>query len=326
MGAQRLIGYAARRLALAIPTVLIAVALVFVLVSARGDPLNDLRRRPGISQQTIENREREYHLDESRPKQFFGWLGDFVRGDWGNSFDSGRPVRGIIWRATWNTALLVVSSVVLSVVVALALGTATARRRASMFDRASTGLTTLGFSVPDFWVALVLQLLLVIALKEWLGVRLFYTQGKYSPGHEGQFLDLSRHLALPVLALSITSIAIWSRFHRDSMIEELAAPYTRTGRALGLSERRIAHRHALRNGLGPFVTVVAIDTGLLLGGVVVVEKVFAWPGMGTVFLTALENRDYPVLLAWMTVAAVFVVVANLAGDLIAAWLNPRVRV
>ncbi len=325
MGANGLIGYAVRRLALAIPTVLIAVALVFMLVSARGDPLSDLRHRPGISEQTIENREREYHLDDSRPAQFLGWFGDFVRGDWGSSFDSGRPVSGIIRKATWNSLLLVGSAVVLSVSVALALGTLTARRRGSLLDRGATGLTTLGFSIPDFWIALMLQLVLVIALQEWFGIQLFYTQGKYSPGHHGEPLNLLQHLVLPVLALSITSVAVWSRFHRDSMIDELGAPYTRTGRAAGLSERRIAHRHALRNGLGPFVSAVAVDTGLLLGGVVVIERVFAWPGLGSVFIVALENRDYPVLLAWMTIAAIFVVVANLAGDLIGAWLNPRLR-
>src|SRR5262249_7851219 len=152
----------------------------------------------------------------------------------------------------------------------------------------------------------------VVVLQEQLGVHLFYVQGKYSVGHEGDIGNLVQHMVLPISALMLSSVAAWSRYQRDSMIDALGADYIRTARAKGVPQRQIIRRHALRNALVPFVTVVAVDAGVLLGGVVVIERIFSWPGMGLLFFTALERSDYPVILAWMAVATVFVVLANLA--------------
>ena len=320
-----MIAYAARRLLVAIPIVLLATLIVFLLVSARGDPLAEQRRRPGVSEETIEARERRYHLDRPKLEQYGLWLRDFATGDWGTSFDSGRSVRSIIGRAAGNTAMLVGAAAAISVVVALAAGTYAATRRHRFGDHAVNGMTAFGLSMPEFWFALMLQLVLVVWLEQWFGLDLFATRGKYTPGKEGDFLDLLQHMVLPVLALTITNVAIWTRFHRDSMVDALRAESLDTARAAGVPEGRIVRRHALPGSLGPFVTVVAVDVGLLLGGVVVVERIFAWPGLGWVFVNALDDRDYPVLLAWMTVAAVFVVVVNVVGDLLSAALDPRVR-
>jgi len=319
------IAYASRRLLVAIPIVLLATLIVFLLVSARGDPLADERRKPGVSEQTIETREREYHLDRSKPTQYGLWLADFAVGDWGRSFESGRSVRTIIADAAGNTAILVGAAAGLSVLVALIAGTYASVHHGRFGDRAVNGAAAFGIAMPEFWFALLLQLALVVWLEQWFGLDLFDTRGMYTPGKEGDVSDLLRHLVLPVLALTVTNVAIWTRFHRDSMIDALGADHLDTARAAGVPERRIVRRHALRSSLGPFVTVVAVDVGLLLGGVVVVERIFAWPGLGWVFVNALDNRDYPVLLAWMTVAAVFVVVANVIGDLVSASLDPRVR-
>jgi peptide/nickel transport system permease protein len=133
-------------------------------------------------------------------------------------------------------------------------------------------------------------------------------------------------MVLPILALMLASAAAWSRYQRDSMIDVLHADYIRTARAKGVPRRDIIRRHALRNSLIPFVTVVAIDAGVLLGGVVVIEKIFNWPGMGLLFFTALSRSDYPVILAWMVVAALFVVIANLVADILYGALDPRIRV
>jgi peptide/nickel transport system permease protein len=133
-------------------------------------------------------------------------------------------------------------------------------------------------------------------------------------------------MVLPVLTLMLTSVAAWSRYQRDSMLEVLTTDYVRTARAKGVPRAQVIRRHALRNALVPFVTVVAIDAGVLLGGVVVVERVFQWPGLGLVFYDALKNSDYPVLLAWMAVATIFVVVANLVADVAYGLLDPRIRV
>ena len=315
-----------RRLVVALAVVLLATIVVFALVSARGDPLRALRHRPGVSTQTVANLEHEYHLDESKPAQYALWLGDFVQGDWGQSFRTQRPVTDMVGEATWNTFLLVGTALFFSVILAMLIGVVSAVRQYSTFDFVSTSFSYFGFSMPDFFFALLLQLFVVVVLHEQLGIDVLYVQGKYTVGQEGDIVNLIEHMVLPVLVLMLTSVAAWSRYQRDSMLEVLQTDYVRTARAKGVPRGQVIRRHALRNALIPFVTVVAIDAGVLLGGVVVVERVFSWPGLGLLFFDALERSDYPVLLAWMAVATVFVVLFNLLADVLYAVLDPRIRV
>jgi peptide/nickel transport system permease protein len=315
-----------RRLLVALGVVLVATIVIFALVSARGDPLRSLRHRPGVSTQTITNLEHEYHLDEPRPAQYALWLGDFVQGDWGQSFRTQRPVTEMVGDATWNSVLLVGTALVFSVILAMLIGVLSAVRQYSAFDFAATSFSYFGFSMPDFFFALLLQLFVVVVLQEQLGLHVLYVQGKYTVGEEGNLVNLVEHMVLPVLVLMLTSVAAWSRYQRDSMLEVLHTDYVRTARAKGVPRGQIVRRHALRNALIPFVTVVAIDAGVLLGGVVVVERVFSWPGLGLLFFDALERSDYPVILAWMAVSTVFVVLFNLLADVLYAVLDPRIRV
>jgi len=309
----------------AVPVILLATLTVFLLVSARGDPLRDLRHRPSVSQQTIKNLEHEYHLDKSTPEQYALWLGDFVQGDWGRSFRTEQPVSHMVAEATWNSFLLVGTALLFSVILALLIGVISAVRQHTAFDYAATGFSYFGFSMPDFFFALLLQLVLVVWLREQFGIQLFYVQGKYSVGQEGDIGNLIQHMVLPVATLMLTSVAAWSRYQRDSMLDALRTDYVRTARAKGVPRSQVIRRHALRNALVPFVTVVAIDAGVLLGGVVVVERIFSWPGLGLLFFQALERSDYPVLLAWMAVATVFVVLFNLLADVLYGVLDPRIR-
>ena len=318
--------FVVRRLLTAVVVVLLATIVVFALVSARGDPLGPYRHRPGISQQTLQNLEREYHLNESRPAQYVHWLGDFAQGDWGESFRTQQPVADMVGKAAWNSFLLVGTALVLSVMLALFIGVISAVRQYSLFDHAATSFSYFGFSMPDFFFALLLQLFVVAVLHEQLGIDVLYVQGKYSVGQQGDVVNLLEHMVLPVAVLMLTSVAAWSRYQRDSMLEVLHTDYVRTARAKGVPRRQVIRRHALRNALIPFVTVVAIDAGVLLGGVVVVERVFSWPGLGLLFFDALERFDYPVILAWMAVATVFVVLFNLLADILYAALDPRIRV
>jgi peptide/nickel transport system permease protein len=218
----------------------------------------------------------------------------------------------------------VVSGIVL--ILALFIGVVSAVRQYSVFDHAATSFSYFGFSMPDFFFALLLQLFVVVVLHEQLGIDVLYVQGKYSVGQQGDVVNLLEHMVLPVAVLMLTSVAAWSRYQRDSMLEVLHTDYVRTARAKGVPRRQVIRRHALRNALIPFVTVVAIDAGVLLGGVVVVERVFSWPGLGLLFFDALERSDYPVILAWMAVATVFVVLFNLLADILYAALDPRIRV
>src|SRR5262249_11419900 len=219
-----------------------------------------------------------------------------------------QPVSHMVAEATWNSFLLVGTALTFSAVLALLIGVVSAVRQHTAFDYTATSFSYFGFSMPDFFFALLLQLVLVVWLREQFGIQLFYVQGKYSVGHGGEIGNLLRHMVLPVLTLMLTSVAAWSRYQRDSMLDALRTDYVRTARAKGVPTRQIIRRHALRNALIPFVTVVAIDAGVLLGGVVVVERVFSWPGLGLLFFDALARSDYPVILAWMAVATLFVVV------------------
>ncbi len=235
-----------------------------------------------------------------------------MQGNWGESFRTQRPVADMVGEATWNSVLLVGTALVFSVVLALLIGVVSAVRQYSAFDFFATSFSYFGFSMPDFFFALLLQLFVIVVLQEQLGIHVLYVQGKYTVGQEGNIVNLVEHMVLPVLVLMLTSVAAWSRYQRDSMLEVLQTDYVRTARAKGVPRGQIVRRHALRNALIPFVTVVAIDAGVLLGGVVVVERVFSWPGLGLLFFDALERSDYPVILAWMAVATVFVVLFNLA--------------
>jgi peptide/nickel transport system permease protein len=319
-------GFVVRRLLTAVVVVLLATVVVFGLVSARGNPLAPLEHRPGIDPTTLENLKHEYHLDKPWVEQYGLWLGDFVQGDWGESFRTQRPVIDMVGEATWNTFLLVGTALVLSIMLALFIGVVSAVRQYSLFDHAATSFSYFGFSMPDFFFALLLQLFVVLVLHEQLGIDVLYVQGKYSVGQQGDIVNLLEHMVLPVAVLMLTSVAAWSRYQRDSMLEVLHTDYVRTARAKGVPRRHVIRRHALRNALIPFVTVVAIDAGILLGGVVVIEFVFGWPGLGLLFYDALNASDYPVILAWMAVTTVFVVVFNLLADILYAALDPRIRV
>ena len=316
--------FGVRRLITAVIVVFVATLVVFALVSARGSPVDDFSRRR-LDETTRQNLIEQYHLDKPFLEQYGLWLGDFVQGDWGESFRTQQPVADMVGKATWNTLLLVGTALILSVVLALLIGVVSAVRQYSVFDHTATTFSYFGFSMPDFFFALLLQLFVIVVLHEQLGIDVLYVQGKYSVGEQGNVVNLLEHMVLPVTVLMLTSVAAWSRYQRDSMLEALHTDYVRTARAKGVPRRQVIRRHALRYSLIPFVTVVAIDAGILLGGVVVVERVFTWPGLGLLFYEALEASDYPVILAWMAVTTVFVVLFNLLADILYAVLDPRIR-
>jgi peptide/nickel transport system permease protein len=317
-------GFVVRRLLTAIVVVLVATFVVFALVSARGSPVDRFSVRR-IDPTTRQNLIEQYHLDKPFLEQYGLWLGDFVQGDWGESFRTQQPVTEMVGKATWNTFLLVGTALILSVFLALLIGVVSAVRQYSLFDHAATSFSYFGFSMPDFFFALLLQLFVIVVLHEGLGIDVLYVQGKYSVGQQGDIVNLIEHMVLPVAVLMLTSVAAWSRYQRDSMLEALHTDYVRTARAKGVPRRQVIRRHALRNALIPFITVDAIDAGILLGGVVVVESVFTWPGLGLMFYDALNASDYPVILAWMAVTTVFVVLFNLLADILYAVLDPRIR-
>jgi peptide/nickel transport system permease protein len=214
-----------------------------------------------------------------------------------------------------------------SVVVAIALGVYSAVKQYSIGDYLFTGLSYAGIAMPAFWFALLAIALLVTGPIQWfhLDQPIFYSIGLHSEGQSGLNLDYFRHLALPVLTLTFTSVAAWSRFLRAETLGVLNADYVRTARAKGVPPRQVVRKHALRNALIPFLTVAALDTAFLVGGVIITERIFAIPGMGQAFLSGLSAGDTPFLLAWFFITAIAVIGFNLLTDVLYVVLDPRIR-
>ena len=312
-----------RRLVHSIPVVFAVSFVVFVLVHVSGDPLAVVKGSPGTSRDTLDRIIERHQLDEPVVAQYGHWLKSVVTDGFGTTLLSERPVGPDLLRAFANTAQLVPPALVLGAFAGIVLGALSAVRRHSLFDHGTTTLTFVVLSMPQFWIALVLQVLFTNLYLD-TGVRIFYTSG-LSSGGNGFLLDRSRHLALPVLVLSLTVLVIVARFVRASVLDVLRAEFVRSARAKGLPERKVLYRHVLRPALPPVLTLVAASVPLLFGEAVIIETVFSIDGFGRYFLRALEARDvYPVM-ASLVVVSVLTIVSSLAADIAQASLDPRVR-
>ena len=323
-----MIAFAVRRLLVSIPLLLTLSVITFIATRAVSSPEAGIRTNPRVSAEDIQRYRDQLGLDDPGHIQYLRWLGNLLRGDLGTSLVSNRAVWPQLSSAMWNTAVLGVTAIVFSFMSGVAIGTISAIRSGSVFDYTSTGLAFFGLSMPNFWFAIMLQLVFGVYLVEWLALDgpLLYTAGTRSPGTDGfDLLDRIRHLVLPALVLAVQLIAVYSRYTRASLLETMGKDYIRTARATGITERRVVTHHAMRNAMIPVTTQLANDFGAILGGLVVTETVFQWPGMGPLFLEALQNGDYVVILPWLMVTALAVVVFNLFADLGYGVLDPRIR-
>ena len=323
-----MLAFTLRRLAISVPVVIASSFIVFILVAtAGGDPLADLRLRPGVSEATIEARRQELNLDKPVLERYAIWAKDVVQGDLGET-NGKEDVRTVLFRRLGVTMRLVLCATVLSAILAVTVGSVAALKQYSKLDYSTTFLAFLFFSMPVFWLAAVLRDV-GIRINDAVGQRIFFVVGEQTPGLGGGFLetfgDRVGHLILPTITLSLVQMAGWSRFHRSSMLEVLNADYIRTARAKGAPRSRVLFRHALRNALIPVVTVVAIDFAGILGGAVVTEFVFGWTGMGRLLVDALRVQDVNVVQAWLLVTATLVILFNLVADLLYGYLDPRTR-
>jgi peptide/nickel transport system permease protein len=308
-----------RRVLGSIPLLFGVSALLYgVLLLAPGGPTDVYADIPGISAATLDNIKRELGLDQPAPIQYLRWVSAFARGEWGYSIRTGRPVAVDIAERVGPTLMLGGTAFLLALVIAIPLGVFSALRRYSSVDYFFTFSSFLGMSMPIFWLALMLQALFAVNL------RLLPSAGMETIG-DGSFLDRARHLILPASLLAITNIASWGRFVRSSMLDVMNLDYVRTARAKGLNERLVTYRHALRNALIPVVTVIALDFAGILSGAVITETIFAWPGIGRLFIESMNGRDYPVLMAILMLGSFALIVTNLLTDLIYATLDPRIR-
>jgi peptide/nickel transport system permease protein len=319
--------YVIRRLLYSIVVLIAASFIIFTFVSISGDPLAYLRMQPGVSQQTIENITQRHHLDENVLVRYGYWVKDALTNEFGNTLIANRPILPDLLRVMGHTAQLVFIAEALALLIAVGIGVISALRQYSAFDYTATTFSFVGLATPVFWLALMLQVL-ATKMYESTGHHIFPIANLSSvdPGTGFHFvLDRAWHLALPVMVLMIASIATYSRYMRASMLEVVNSDYVRTARAKGLSEKRVTMKHAFRNALIPLVTLTALNFGALLGGAVVTETVFGLDGMGLYFIRALNAGDpYPVM-AWLMVAATFIIVFNLIADIAYGYLDPRVR-
>lgn len=315
-----------RRLVQALPVVAVSSFLVYAMVAGSGDPLADLRSRPGVAPETIALRSEQLRLDEPLPQRYVGWLASALRGDLGTSV-AGEPVAPMIVRHLGVTLRMVLLAVLLGIVGALLIGIGSAMRPRSAMDRTGTVLSMVLVATPVFWLAGLVKEV-GIRFNEAIGRTVVFTVGERSPGIGGSWFavaaDRAGHLALPTLTLGLVAMAGWSRFQRAATIEVLNAPYVESARARGLPERRVVGVHALRSAVIPLTAVVATDFAALLGGAVLVEVVFAWRGMGRLLLDAVAGSDAHVATAWLVVTASVVVVMNVLADLVYAVLDPRI--
>lgn len=318
-----MLAYVVRRIAFSFVILALASVTIFWVVSLAGDPLTELRFDPRVSPEDLERLTALYGLDQPLWKQYLIWISDFLRGDMGLSFSQRDSVNSIVAPRIWPTVLLMGTSLIITVLVAVPFGVYSAIKKYSAVDNVGTFLSFVGFSMPTFWLGLILQLVLGIYLTSWAGVRVFYTSGMRSPGEAG-VVDLLQHLALPAIALSVISVAQFSRFQRAAMLDVMSSEYLRTARAKGLPQRSVYLKHALRNALMPTVTLLAIEMGLVFGGAVITETVFAWPGLGFLLADSLYKNDYNVARALLMIAAVLIVFFNLVADLAYSLVDPRV--
>jgi peptide/nickel transport system permease protein len=316
--------YVLRRVLLAIPVLILSSVLVFTIVRATTDPLARFSQARDVN--LIKRETVRLGLDKPLPQQYLTWAKGFVTGDWGQSMVSRRSVGEEIRRRLWSTMQLILWGILFSMIVAIAVGVYSASRQYSALDYTFTSMAFVGLAMPPFFFALVAIDFLVFRPRGWFNLDqpLLYSVGKRS-ANGGGFGDYARHLVLPVLTLSVQLVAGWSRYQRSSMLDVMSADYIRTARAKGVSRRRVLLKHGLRNALIPLTTVMAIDIGLLFGGLIVTETIFSWPGMGQLFVSSLIQGDTNVLLPWMMVTAMFVLLFNLIADLLYGVLDPRIR-
>jgi len=316
-----LFAYALRRVLATIPLLLLTLYLVHVGVSATTNPLADFYLCLPKCQQGYDRILEVYNLDVSIWLRPFLWFQDAASGDLGFSSSIGIPVSEVLRVRGWNTAMIAVPSFIFGSIIALLLSVYSARRQYSFGDYFFTGLSFIGFAFPSFVMALLLQNIFGVQFENWFGVKPFNTGRKTGEN----VLELLRDITLPATSLAILGIAADSRFGRAAMLETLNQDYIRTARAKGLNERRVVWRHALRNALIPIVTLWALSLSALLGGAVVTESIFSWPGLGPAFLKALGEPDLALVLGFVIFTGVITVVFNLIADLLYGILDPRIR-
>ena len=318
--------YIIRRLIMFIPVFLVSSALVFSLMHlAPGDPVELMFRGAGrpTDPRIIEEIREKFGLDKPLYEQYFIWIVNFFKGDLGYSYLNNRPVSQLIIERIWLTVELVLLSEILALAIGILLGVTAAIKKNTKIDALLTTTSLFGYCMPSFWFGIMLILIFAVKL------RLFPTFGAVTPGATldfwGKIIDNLRHLFLPLMTLTIGMAAWYVRLVRSSMLDVLNMDYIKTARAKGLKEKVVIYKHALRNALLPVVTSFGLSLGFVLGGAVVIETIFSWPGLGWLIVKSALARDYPVIMGTSMLIVLSVLIANLITDIVIALLDPRIK-
>ncbi len=312
-----MLAYVLQRLVYIAVTLVLISVLVFAITQILPGNVARMILDQYATPESLQALEAKLGLNDPYPVQYWRWASALLRGDLSRSLIMDQPIGPLLWPALQRSAVLALLSIVAVTVLGLGLGILAAVRQNRPADHAISVFTFLGISVPEFFWGIVLMLVFAGYLR-WLPA------AGYAPISEGLWPWLS-HLIVPVATLTFTLLAHVSRLTRSSVLEVLQSPYIRAARAKGLPERVVLVRHALRNGLLPTITVLALDVGWLIGGIVVVETIFAFPGVGRLLMFAIQRRDLPLLQVTILIVTSVYCCANLAADLLYAYVNPRIR-
>ena len=318
--------YLIRRLFSLLPILALITVISFgIMHLAPGKPTDaTMQFNPKVSLEARQRMEQLYGLDRPLAVQYANWLGRITRLDFGRSFLDDRPVMEKVVERLPITLTINLWSLLLILALAIPLGVIAAVRPEGVFDRLTTVFVFIGYSMPSFWLALLCMALFGVALR-WVPISGIHSLDYESFGLIHRWVDIGWHLLLPVGVTAFVSLAGMSRYMRSSMVEVLRQDYIRTARAKGLPERRVLFHHGLRNGLLPLITILGLSLPDLIGGSVIAETIFSIPGMGRLFYDAVMARDYPTVMALVTIGAVLTMLGNLFADLAYAYADPRIR-
>jgi peptide/nickel transport system permease protein len=311
--------YIIRRLLIAIPVLLgVTIFNFFIINLAPGNPV-DMFVNPNMSVADIEAKKEALGLNDPLWEQYGNWMGNMLQGDFGYSFATYEPVLDNIAARIGPTLLLMGTALVIAYLIAIPVGILSATKQYSFIDYLTTTFSFFGISIPNFFLGLGAIYVFGIVFP------IFPTGGMNTLGSSGGFIDTFMHLVLPAMVLGTAIAGSMVRYVRSSMLEVLGQDYLRTARAKGLREFFVNNKHALRNALIPIVTIIGLEIPLLIGGAVVTEQIFQWPGLGQLTIQSIGSRDYPMLMALNFIAAFTVLFSNLLTDLMYSVVDPRIK-
>jgi peptide/nickel transport system permease protein len=314
--------YIARRLVQALAILFFITGVCFLLTHYSADPMSQYANRQGMTAADRAAIAHNLGLDQPLPVQYVKWLGFALHGNLGDSFFSRQPVLLLIQQRLPLTLILMVTAEVFIIIISLILGTVSAIKQYSALDNVITSFSFIGYSMPIFFIAFGLMQIFAVQFKAW---HLPYLPTGADIWDPKNIVALVRHMVLPVTCLVIIQVAGYSRFLRSSLLEVLGLDYIRTARAKGLSERVTLYKHALRNAILPFITIIGLDIPFLLGGALVTESIFAWPGMGRLFWEYAQRGDFPVVNGVLLLTSSAVVFFTIIVDVLYTFVDPRIR-